>query len=160
MSERTSLAAIMAALKTMIESAFPGAPVHLEVTPVDFDRPAFLLESGKIKPLPFSRSDLLMQLQVKISAFAEVNDYYDGQFADLYNRLDALLALFARQYVPVGDRAIKFSKPPEGEVPGRDYAEVILYLEWTEARSAFPPAEEASPVIEKVSIRQQHITVP
>ncbi len=159
MSDRTSLGSIMAALKTMISTAFPDAPVHLEVTPVEFDRPAFLLESGKLKPAPFSRGAILMQLQVKISAFVTVDAYYDGQFSDLYDRLESLLALFARQYVSVGGRALKFSKPPEGEVAGRDYAEVLLFLEWTEERDAFPPSGDLPPVIEDVQLRHLHDTV-
>lgn len=155
MSKYTSISEISAALKALIQEAFPGDTVHLERTPVDFKRPAFLVETGKIKPLPFSRSALLLQMSWKISAFVAVDEYYDSHFAELHDRLMTLVGLFSRQYVQVGDRAIKFSKPPEGETPGLDFAEVLLHLEWTEDRSAFPPIVETPPMIEQVDVRQE-----
>lgn len=129
----TTFSDIIRALEVAIAAKEPESTVYTHVTPVDFQRPSVLIEGQKAKLHPESVTACRMELRVKLTIFGPVNDYYDTAMIDeLYDRLHGLLSLFSCQYFRVGDRALKFSQPPEGDVVGLDYGEIVLPFQWWE----------------------------
>lgn len=149
----TKFSDIIRALEAAVAAKEPESTVYTHVTPVDFERPSVLIEGQKAKIPPESVTACRMEFKVKLTIFGPVNDYYDTALIDeLYDRLYGLLSIFACQYFKVGDRALKFSQPPEGDVVGLDYGEITLLFQWWENMAEFNGEKEELSLIDNVEM--------
>lgn len=157
----TNFSDIIRALQAAIAAAEPESVIYTHVVPTGFERPSVLIEGQKVTMPPDSVTACRLEFRVKLTIFGPVNDYYDTALIDeLYDRLQTLLRIFACQYVRVGDRAIKFSAPPQGDVVGLDYGEIVLAFQWWEdmsemsdiPRPGVTPETGPGPMMESVEL--------
>lgn len=147
----TTINDVLAAVKALFETKYPGETVYTNYVPQNFKRPSFLVENLPMTVSPSTVGAVTMTLQVRITAFVEVDARHESQLESLNMRQYAALGLFALWYLKVGDRALHVTAL-KGEAVERDYATVLVTLQWDEDLSEFAEIKEL-PTIENVLIR-------
>lgn len=127
-------AEVLDGLKTVIEEAFPGVRVYTAREETDFQRPAFLLQAGKLERTALTAAHWQMAMEATVTAFEAVDAYHNSRPEALLERLDGLFARFGPPAVPLGGRWAEVLAR-KGDY-GLDYAELTLKLRWTEAAEA------------------------
>lgn len=127
-----SIADIHDAVEDLLGERFPGEPVHHDLVPQNFERPAFLVEGGPVKMAEAGSMTLDVTATVRITAFAAVDEYHNSQVAELRTRMMAILELFAVGYLEVDGRALHVAGN-EGEY-GFDFATVTVTLSYRDDR--------------------------
>ena len=140
------LNSILQAVKATVEARFPGELCHLNVVPTKFDRPAFLAELVKTSLQDANLGLLQMTVSIKVTAFVEVDAYYNSQVEDLARRLTSLQELFCGCAIQVEDRHIHFGKS-QGVIPGLDFAECTIEATYMDQR---PNSIEEWPLMKTV----------
>lgn len=144
---------IKAAAKALLEEAFPGEPVYLDLTPRDFRRPCNLLEVVKteLDPQGLGRGTVGLRWQLKITTFCQVDEVHDSHLPTLDLRAMLLLGAFAQGYVKVENRAPKVTACT-ADTSLYDCAEVTLILALAVDRADFAP-EELLPLMEQLTLK-------
>lgn len=145
---------MMDRLKELVEGAFPGEPVYLDLTPSGFERPCTLIVLEDFEgEVNFSTGGIEMRPVFTMTAFVPVDEFHHSHLAELHRRQTKLAGLLLPGYIRVGDRAPKVAKPIKLG-GGYDYDAVTVTFSYTLSRKDFMEQEQA-PLMEHVQIREE-----
>lgn len=99
-----SIMDILGGVKAALEELAPGEAVYLNLTPSEFERPAFLVEGGPVKSGELGGAMTDYTVAVKVTCFAEVDPYYNSHVEELMERMCSVMSLFGEGYFQVGER--------------------------------------------------------
>lgn len=139
---------IVDAAEGLLKERFPGEAYYREHAPTDFVRPSFLTELGPTEMADASYGCLEVQVGIKITAFAMVDEYYDTSAEELMRRMAAVQELFSVEGLRVGDRVLHVTAN-KGSCQ-LDYAEVSVTLKYQDNR---PTNGKDWPLMEQVEVR-------
>ena len=142
-----SLDSILQAVKISVEDRFPGETCYKNMVPTQFSRPSFLVEFVKSTMQDASAHVLQVTASIKVTAFVEVDAYYNSQVEDLACRLISLQELFCGCSIQAEDRLIHFGTA-QGSIPGLDFAECTFEATYMDQR---PSSTEAWPMVKTVN---------
>lgn len=139
---------IIECVEGLLKERFPDETYYREHVPVGFARPSFLTELGPTEMADASCRCLTIQVGVKVTAFAPVDEYHDSSAEELIRRMAAVQELFAVDGLRVGDRALHITAN-KGNCQ-LDYAEVAVVLNYQDDR---PTDEKDWPLMGRVEAR-------
>lgn len=124
-------AEVLAGLKAMLEAAFPELRIYTDREESGFQRPAALVQVGRVSPTRLTAAHIQVDLEATVTAFVAVDPYHNSASQELQTLLDRLFAQFEGPAVQIGDRWAEITAAAGDS--GLDYAELKLKLRWTEA---------------------------
>lgn len=129
---------ITAAIVKRLETAFPGEPVYIDLTPRDFQRPSNMVElvSLGFDPLSYGQSGVDLLYKYKITTFSTVDAVHASHLPVLDLRAMLIAGAFAVGYIRVKDRAPKV-RSLEADTSFFDCVPVTLTLALTLDRANF-----------------------
>ena len=139
---------ILQAIQGLLHRQFPQIPILEDLAAADFPRPSFYLDPEPLALEDAGRQLLRVQWAIGLVYFPPVDgESQDAAMARLLAGSQAMLALFGRGYLPVGDRALHLTA--SAGKPDRDAATVILQLDYLDRR---PETEQAAPWMEQIHL--------
>ena len=132
--------AIIDAANMELLKIFPSCTFYTDFTEKDFARPAFLIlceKRGAAKKLTRRVSEFVLYMTVW--HYAKTNEYYRADGTGLRDVLDKMTDIFAKEFMHVGERAVRV-KVADGGVREKE-AYLDLEIRYTE-ESGVPDADE------------------
>lgn len=99
--------AIFTAVKTLIEAYYPEKTVYTDDIPKSFTRPSYLLEQTNRLETDIGKGLKWVTIELTVTCFTPLDAYSLAKQEDLIAAQAGVMALFARGYIQVGDRAPK-----------------------------------------------------
>lgn len=145
---------IMERLKEMVEEAFPGEAVYLDLVTSESQRPSTLIALEEYEgEVHFSTGGVELRPVITMTTFVEVDEYHHSHLAELHRRQARLVGLLLSGYIRIGDRAPKIAKPIKLG-GGYDYDTVTVTFGYTLSRKDFL-AQAQVPLMERLQIREE-----
>lgn len=138
---------IMDGMIRRLRDRWPEMICYTDYVPQGFERPAFLVEVGKVVQEEAGGFDTRFTMEGKITIYLETDLYHHSHVPALCQREAEVMALFSHGYFPVGDR-----NPHVDRIQGEhdyDKAQVALSISFSERWSG----EEQYPLLQNVSVR-------
>lgn len=147
---------ILKAVEAALQKKFPGEPVYWDELPKDFRRPSFTVECPKEEEADAAIGLVRRTVEVLVTCYAEVDAYYDSSRQELNRRMDGVLSIFGRGFLPVGDRSLAVQANKGEGAP--DFAEVTARFSFLDGRSGYidedtaPESESGVPRMEDYTL--------
>ncbi len=139
---------ILHGIMDRLRERWPEERYYSDYAPQNFERPAFLVEVGKVAQEEAGGYDTRFTMEGKITIFLPVDPYHHSHVPSLCDREAEVMSLFGRGYFPAGRRNPHVDRITADH--GYDYAEVILSISFNER---WEPEEEEYPLLQSVSVR-------
>ena len=140
----------LAAMVAAVKAAFPGETIYTNVKPRDGDRPCNLVELQRIRLGEISGGTVKLLYTYMITDLVTVDARHMSNIEVLDVRTLALVGLFAKGYLKVGDRAPHVESCTTAH--NLDYTETTVVLSLNYDRAEFDPAAMA-PLMEELTLR-------
>ena len=128
---------ILDSVEDLMQERFPDHKAYRNMVRQGFERPAFLVAAGKQTMADATARTVDRSMQVKVTLFAEVDDYHDSHLDALGESMASIMELFSCRAISVSDRYLDIGDVT-GEI-GYDYAECTIPLSWQDDRDLNEP---------------------
>ncbi len=91
----------------MVDAIEAIKQVHINVMPEDFERPALFIENPRYTREDVNFSTVRVTTLLALTYFGAIDEHAISDTAELRAAQDAMMAVFDKRYVLVGDRALK-----------------------------------------------------
>ena len=118
-------------INRVLVKKYPAFTCYVESVPKDFTRPSFFIQFVQIGRQDRIAYNVLRQtLYFTITYYAETNEYYRTDKTGMHDVLNAVLMLFRRGNIIVGDRSLNIQATAGGE-NGQEIT-IDLQLDYTD----------------------------
>jgi hypothetical protein len=135
-------------INRLMVRAFPAAQAHINLCPVKFSRPAYLIQCPKVSRADVNRYTVSVTAYYIITFFTEVNDYALSDTAALTAVQEQILNLFGAGYISVADRKLKL----KASTGGLNFDEVYIDLQLEYYDDRPEKAQNEPPLMAEVAL--------
>ena len=135
-------------INRLMVKAYPAAQAHINLCPVKFSRPAYLIQCPKVSKSDVNRHTVSVTAYFIITYFTEVNDYTMSDTATLTAVQDTILNLFGVGYITVVDRKLKV----KASTGGMSFDEVYIDLQLEYFDDRQEKAQNEPPLMAEVTL--------
>lgn len=119
-------------INRLLIDKYPSHTVYIDLCPVKFDRPAFLIELITIIQNSVNRRTVQETVYFTITCFDKTDDYAHSSTLDLIAVQQGIMGIFKKGYVRVDKRAIEVKASTGGRNFDRAY--IDLQFEYFDSR--------------------------
>ena len=135
--------AVVNAVAAALHGKWPVMDIHQNLCPVDFERPAFLIETPRVTLRDAARNLLEETIYLTVTCFGSTDDYDNSDVGELSQMQTEVIELFREGFIPVADRAVKIAVSEGGMDFDRSWVDLQAhYFEQRKETTALPPMRE------------------
>lgn len=134
--------AVVNSVAAALHGKWPDMDIHQNLCPVEFERPAFLIETPRVIRKDATIDLIEETIYLTITCFGTTDDYENSDVGELAQMQTEVIELFREGFVPVADRSVKIAVSEGGMDFDRSWVDLQAhYFEQRKETTALPPMQ-------------------
>ncbi len=114
------------AVNAVIAAKWPTRYVYTDSLPKGFTRPSFFLQEDSSDWQAHTHNTVEWTVHLMLDCFVEVDNYNNQKHLELLSLQKEVLALFASEKLPAGDRSLQVKALSAGSSRGEAYVDITV----------------------------------